>query len=210
MNIILVTFGLRRAPTWQERIVAFLVRWAILTLAVWIAAAIVPGIVLDGWKSAIVVGLILGFLNAILKPILFIISLPITVLTLGLFLLIINTGLLALTAWIAGQIDGISFDIDGFWDAFLGALIISLVSWILGSALLRWVLTATAQDSHSVYGPLAAPIAILVWLYISALTVLIGAGVNAAFDDVFPQESTERARRELMARLLRRTSSAMP
>jgi putative membrane protein len=132
MNIVLVTLGLRRAPTWQERIVAFLVRWAILTLAVWIAAAIVPGIVLDGWKSAIVVGLILGFLNAILKPILFFISLPITVLTLGLFLLIINTALLALTAWIAGQIDGISFDIDDFWAAFLGALIISLVSWILG------------------------------------------------------------------------------
>ena len=67
------------------------------------------------------------------------------------------------------------------------------------------MLTATAQDSHSIYGPLAAPIAILVWLYIVALAVLIGAGVNAAFDEVFPQESTQRARRELMARLLRRT-----
>ena len=81
----------------------------------------------------------------------------------------------------------------------------SLVSWIGGSYLLRWVLTVTAQDSHSIYGPLAAPIAILIWLYIVALAVLIGAGVNAAFDEVFPQEATQRARRELMARLLRRT-----
>ncbi|MBU2697605.1 YihY/virulence factor BrkB family protein [Pimelobacter sp. 30-1] len=90
------------------------------------------------------------------------------------------------------------------WSFNLPGATFSLVSWVLGSYLLRWVLTVTAQDSHSIYGPLAAPIAILVWLYIAALAVLIGAGVNAAFDEVFPQETTQRARRELMSRLLRR------
>ena len=90
------------------------------------------------------------------------------------------------------------------WSFNLPGATFSLVSWIAGSYLLRWVLTVTAQDSHSIYGPLAAPIAILIWLYIVALAVLIGAGVNAAFDEVFPQEATQRARRELMARLLRR------
>ncbi|HWJ10624.1 MAG TPA: YihY/virulence factor BrkB family protein [Nocardioides sp.] len=90
------------------------------------------------------------------------------------------------------------------WSFNLPGATFSLVSWIAGSYLLRWVLTVTAQDSHSIYGPLAAPIAILIWLYIAALAVLIGAGVNAAFDEVFPQEATQRARRELMARLLRR------
>lgn len=90
------------------------------------------------------------------------------------------------------------------WRFNLPGATFSLVTWIVGSYLLRWVLTVTAQDSHSVYGPLAAPIAILVWLYLLALAVLIGAGVNAAFDEVFPQETTQRARRELMARLLRR------
>ncbi|TWG97239.1 membrane protein [Nocardioides sp. J9] len=90
------------------------------------------------------------------------------------------------------------------WSFNLPGATFSLVSWIGGSYLLRWVLTVTAQDSHSIYGPLAAPIAILIWLYIAALAVLIGAGVNAAFDEVFPQETTQRARRELMARLLRR------
>lgn len=92
------------------------------------------------------------------------------------------------------------------WSFNLPGATFSLVSWIGGSYVLRWILTVTAQDSHSIYGPLAAPIAILIWLYIAALAVLIGAGVNAAFDEVFPQEETQRARRELMGRLLRRTS----
>ncbi len=91
------------------------------------------------------------------------------------------------------------------WSFNLPGATFSLIAWIGGSYLLRWVLTVTAQDSHSIYGPLAAPIAILIWLYIAALAVLIGAGVNAAFDEVFPQETTQRARRELMTRLLRRT-----
>lgn len=95
------------------------------------------------------------------------------------------------------------------WSFNLPGATFSLVSWIAGSYLLRWVLTVTAQDSHSIYGPLAAPIAILIWLYIAALAVLIGAGVNAAFDEVFPQETTQRARRELMARLLRRPAESV-
>jgi membrane protein len=63
------------------------------------------------------------------------------------------------------------------------------------------VLTATAADSRSVYGPLAAPIAVLLWLYLVSIAVLIGAAVNAACDTIFPQNSTQRARTELMRRL---------
>jgi membrane protein len=63
------------------------------------------------------------------------------------------------------------------------------------------VLTVTAAESKSIYGPLAAPIAVLVWLYLLAIVVLIGAAVNAAFDTVFPQKSTVSARAELMTRL---------
>ncbi|MBM9460053.1 YihY/virulence factor BrkB family protein [Nocardioides sp. zg-536] len=90
------------------------------------------------------------------------------------------------------------------WRFNLPGATFSLAAWVGGSYVLRWVLTVTAQDSHSIYGPLAAPIAILIWLYIAALAVLIGAGVNAAFDEVIGQESTRQARRELVARLLRR------
>ncbi|MCC7363620.1 MAG: phage holin family protein [Dehalococcoidia bacterium] len=124
--------GVVRQPTKTERFIAFLVRWAVLTVAVWVAAAIVDGIHLEGWRSTIVVALILGLLNAVLRPVLFWVSLPVTVLTLGLFVLVLNTAMLALTAWIAGKFDSIHFSIDGFWDAFFGALIISLVSWVLG------------------------------------------------------------------------------
>lgn len=124
--------GVVRQPTKTERFIAFLVRWAVLTVAVWVAAAIVDGIHLEGWRSTILVALILGLLNAVLRPVLFWVSLPVTVLTLGLFVLVLNTAMLALTAWIAGKFDSIHFSIDGFWDAFFGALIISLVSWVLG------------------------------------------------------------------------------
>ncbi len=89
------------------------------------------------------------------------------------------------------------------WSFNLPGAIFSLVVWILGSYLLRWTLTVTAAESRSIYGPLAAPIAVLLWLYILAIAVLIGAAVNAAFDAVFPQTRTANARRELMARLRR-------
>ena len=68
------------------------------------------------------------------------------------------------------------------WRFNLPGAVFSLVAWVVGSYALRWVLTVTAADSRSIYGPLAAPIAILLWLYLVALAVLVGAAVNAAFD----------------------------
>ncbi len=87
------------------------------------------------------------------------------------------------------------------WRFNLPGATFSLLMWVLGSYLLRWVLTVTATESRSIYGPLAAPIAVLLWLYVVALAVLVGASVNAAFDQVFPQKTTERARLELVQRL---------
>ncbi len=87
------------------------------------------------------------------------------------------------------------------WSFNLPGATFSLIAWVLGSYLLRWVLTATAADSKSIYGPLAAPIAVLIWLYLVAIAVLIGAAVNAAFDTIFPQKATTRARLELVHRL---------
>ena len=74
------------------------------------------------------------------------------------------------------------------WRFNLPGAVFSLVMWIVGSYVLRWVLTSTATDSRSVYGPLAAPIAVLLWLYVVAIAVLIGAAVNAAFDKIFVGE----------------------
>jgi putative membrane protein len=78
------------------------------------------------------VALILSLLNMFVKPLLVAVSLPVTILKLGLFLIIINTAMLGLTAWIAGQMDDLRFDIDDFWAALVGAIIISIVSFVLG------------------------------------------------------------------------------
>ncbi|HYF72731.1 MAG TPA: YihY/virulence factor BrkB family protein [Nocardioides sp.] len=89
------------------------------------------------------------------------------------------------------------------WSFNLPGATFSLCCWIVGSYVLRWFLTVTAADSGSIYGPLAAPIAVLLWLYLVSIAVLIGAAVNAAFDEVFPQKATTRARLELVQRLRR-------
>ncbi|MBF4763422.1 YihY/virulence factor BrkB family protein [Nocardioides islandensis] len=92
------------------------------------------------------------------------------------------------------------------WTFNLPGATFSLACWILGSYLLREFLTLTAADSRSIYGPLAAPIAVLLWLYLVAIAVLIGAAVNASFDSVFPQNATTRARLEMVQRLRHRMS----
>jgi membrane protein len=93
------------------------------------------------------------------------------------------------------------------WSFNLPGATFALVCWIVGSFALRWVLTVTAAGSRSIYGPLAAPIAVLWWLYLLAIAVLIGAAVNAAFDTVFPQGETTRARGELVQRLRDRVTN---
>jgi membrane protein len=87
------------------------------------------------------------------------------------------------------------------WRYNLPGAFLTLAMWVLGSYLLRWVLTATAADSTSIYGPLAAPIAVMIWLYILAIAVLIGAALNASFDQLWPESEPERARIELVRRL---------
>jgi putative membrane protein len=121
----------RRRST-DERLLSFLVRCAVLALGVWVAAELVEGIRYAGWESIALVAIALVVLNAFVRPLLILLSLPVTVLTLGLFLL----GISALTFWIAAelasQVGSITFSIDQFfWDAVLGALVVAVVSWVL-------------------------------------------------------------------------------
>jgi membrane protein len=95
----------------------------------------------------------------------------------------------------------VSVPVRTLWRYNLPGATFSLVCWVFGSYLLRWVLTATAADSRSVYGPLAAPIAVLLWLYLVSIAVLIGAAVNAACDTLFPQGATQSARTRPVRRL---------
>lgn len=129
MPEILVVGG--RSESGSSKLVTFVIRWLITAAAVWVAAEMIGGIHLEGWKSTLLVALILGLLNAYLKPLLIIGTLPALVMTLGVLLIFINTALLALTAWIAGKFDSIHFAIDGFWSAFFGAIIISIVSFFI-------------------------------------------------------------------------------
>jgi membrane protein len=95
----------------------------------------------------------------------------------------------------------VSVPVRTSWRYNLPGAFLTLVMWVLGSFLLRWVLTVTAADSTSIYGPLAAPIAVMIWLYILAIAVLIGAALNASFDQLWPESGPERARIELVRRL---------
>jgi membrane protein len=92
------------------------------------------------------------------------------------------------------------------WRFNLPGATFALLVWLLGSFLLREFLMATSSDSRSIYGPLAAPIAMLLWLYLVSIAVLVGAALNAAFDTVFPQQQTSSARLELVQRLRSRRS----
>jgi membrane protein len=86
------------------------------------------------------------------------------------------------------------------WRYDLPGAVFTLVAWIALSYLLRWVLE-NSVNTTSIYGPLSAPIAVLIWLYILSIVVLIGAALNAAFDRVYPDSATTRARLELVRRL---------
>lgn len=109
----------------------FLLRWLINALAIWAAIEIVPGIHAEGgWTVIAVVALILGFTNALLKPLLKLLTCPLILLTLGLFTLVINAAVLLFTSWLAGAL-GLSFQVAGFWPAFWGGLIISIAGVIL-------------------------------------------------------------------------------
>lgn len=106
------------------------VRFVINVAALWFSQWIIRGFDIDGWGALLVGAAIFGLINAFIRPVVALVSCPLTVLTLGLFTLIINTAMLGLTAWITGWFD-LDFKVDGFIAAFLGALVISIVSTIL-------------------------------------------------------------------------------
>jgi putative membrane protein len=101
----------------------FLIRWLVTTLAVALAEQL-PGIHAEGWGALIFMALFLGVINAFIRPVLLLLSLPFIVVTLGLFILVVNT----LTFWLAGGLVP-GFHVDGFWNAFFGSIVVSLVSW---------------------------------------------------------------------------------
>lgn len=115
---------------------SFLLRWAITAAAAAVAAWIIPGITVGGAHQALTVvifALVLGLVNAFIRPLVSVLSCGLIVMTLGLFTLVINGLMLWLASWITERWLGQGFHVAGFWSAFWGALIVSIVSVILSS-----------------------------------------------------------------------------
>jgi putative membrane protein len=102
-----------------------LIRWILNTLALFIVVEVVPGFHYRSIVSLAIAALILGLLNAVVRPILFFLTLPLTIVTLGLFLIVLNAIMLELTAWLAP-----GFRIDDFVAAIIGAIVLAVISWI--------------------------------------------------------------------------------
>ncbi len=104
----------------------FLIRVLANALAILAAAYVIPGIEVSGGLAVLAAGLVLGLINAVVRPILLFLTLPFTLVTLGLFLFVLNAFCLWLTSWLVK-----GFEVHGFWAAVFGALLVSVVSWLV-------------------------------------------------------------------------------
>jgi len=109
----------------------FIVRAIIAAFGLWLAAAIVPGVAYHGLGSLIAAAVLLGIVNALVRPVVVVLTLPLTLVTLGLFLLVVNAAMIGLVAWF---LDG--FTVNGLWAGVLAAIVTGAVSWV-GHALMR-------------------------------------------------------------------------
>lgn len=116
-----------RTRTWSsaDAMPGFLIRLVIGALGLWLAPALVPGVHIGGVGTLLLAALLLGVVNAIVRPVLIVLTLPITVVTLGLFLLVVNAAMLGLVAALLP-----AMAIDGFWSAVFGSIVVSIVSWL--------------------------------------------------------------------------------
>jgi len=108
--------------------IAFILRWLITTIAVVVAAHLLHGISYDGWGALLGASLLLGIINAFVRPVLLLLSFPFIIITMGVFIFVVNALLLLFVSMLIPD-----FFVSGFWTAFFGSIVISLVSWILSS-----------------------------------------------------------------------------
>lgn len=114
--------------SFRHPLVRFLIFWGVNTLSLWVADYLFDGIAFESAQALFIAGLMLGLVNTFLKPLLLILTLPLTVLTLGFFVLVINALMLLLVAWLVP-----GFVVAGFWSGFFVALFVSLFSFIVNS-----------------------------------------------------------------------------
>jgi putative membrane protein len=112
----------------EPRMIRFLVQALVTMLGLWLSAQVVPGVDFTSTGSLIAAALILGLVNAFVRPILVVVTFPITVVTLGLFLLVVNAAMIGLTAMFLG-----GFEVDGLWAGVGAAIVTGVVSWLAGA-----------------------------------------------------------------------------
>lgn len=127
-----------------DNLVGFFIQWGITSLCLWVASLVFKDIRFSSTSSLIISALLLGFANAVLRPLLVILTLPLTLLTLGFFLLVINALMLLLVAKVVK-----GFEISGFWTAFFASLFISILSMALGSLAPNAEMTIYRLPDHS-------------------------------------------------------------
>jgi putative membrane protein len=112
----------------MQHVVPFLIHWAITAVSLWLASKIFKGLKFEGTGSLVISALLLGFVNAVVRPLLVFFTLPLTLVTFGLFLLVINALMLLLVAWLVK-----GFRVSGFWTAFFASIFVSLLSIVIGA-----------------------------------------------------------------------------
>ena len=127
-----------------DNLLPFLVHWAITALSLWVAGHIFTGIKFTDTSSLIVSALLLGFANAIVKPLLIVLTLPLTFLTFGLFLLVINA---LMVLGVAKLVKG--FTVSSFWTAFFASIFIAILSFVIGAFVVGGTPSQTIQMPHS-------------------------------------------------------------
>lgn len=105
--------------------VRFILSILIAAAGLWLSARIIPGVTADGWTTLIIAGFLLGIVNAIVRPVVTVLTFPLTLVTLGLFLLVVNAAMIGLVAWF---LDGLA--VAGLWPGIQAAVVTGVVSWI--------------------------------------------------------------------------------
>ena len=110
---------------------SFFLTWIVAAVSLIITANIVPGMAVVSFPAAMLAAVVIGLVNAVVKPIITLLTLPLSILTLGLFLFVVNAISLSLASWLAGAFS-IGFTVSGFWPALVGSIVLSFVSGLIG------------------------------------------------------------------------------
>ncbi len=142
---ILISFRLNKnSRTMHSNLTPFLMHWGITAVSLWVTSHIFSGLKFDGPSALIVSALLLGLVNAVIKPLLVLLTLPLTLLTFGLFVLVINALMMLLvTRLVRG------FRVSGFWTAFFASIFVSLLSIVIGTFVNNGLPETTIQMPHS-------------------------------------------------------------